>query len=256
MSLEDSMAKTAVGGASKLLLAPVFLLFELTASLLPGMILAVLVALKRNQEFVRAFDHMPFGYKTKIAVGLVLCFVVGRVLGIPARLLEKRFMGRLQESMEKNPDAPAENLKHLAVGVFFLPSLFGKSEALTYMMLIRTDCYFSLSTGCALLIAAAVPGDGIFRLVELGAGLALAWVGCVGFKQAPKALVALFGMSLAGEIEKLVPGGLLGLVPIVLPLLMGKPGPSAPPTVSGATTPVLAKAQDGDKAAVPTLPSS
>jgi hypothetical protein len=248
MSLEESVAKTAVGGASKILLAPVFLLFELIVSLLPGMTLAVLVALKRNPEFIRAFDHLPFGYKTKIAVGLLLCFVAGRVLCFPARFLEKWFMDRFQDDRKKNPDANPEMLKSVAVGVFLLPSLFGRSEALTYMMMVRTDCYFSLNTGLALLIASAIPGDGILRLIEFGSGLALAWIGYAWFKQAPKALVALFGMSLAGEIEKLVPGGLPGLIAILLPLLTGKLKPPAPP----------AKAQGGDSGSGPTpnLPSS
>ena len=245
MSLEESVAKSAIGGASRILLAPVFLLFEITASLLPGMTLAVLIAFKRNPEFVRTFDHLPFGYKTKIAVGLLLCFVAGRVLCFPGRFLEKWFTDRLQDDRKKNPDAP-ESLKHLAVGIFFLPSLFGRSEALTYIMLVRTDCYFSLNTGLALLIASAIPGDGILRLIELGSGLALAWIGYVWFKQAPKVLLALFGMSLAGEIEKLVPGGLPGFIATVLPLLTGKLKPPASP----------AKAQDGDKAAAPTLPSA
>jgi len=169
MSLEESVAKSAIGGASRILLAPVFLLFEITASLLPGMTLAVLIAFKRNPEFVRTFDHLPFGYKTKIAVGLLLCFVAGRVLCFPGRFLEKWFTDRLQDDRKKNPDAP-ESLKHLAVGIFFLPSLFGRSEALTYIMLVRTDCYFSLNTGLALLIASAIPGDGILRLIELGSG--------------------------------------------------------------------------------------
>jgi hypothetical protein len=241
MSLEESVAKTAVGGASKILLAPVFLLFELTASLLPGMTLAVLVALKRIPEFTSAFGQLPFGYRTKICVGLLLCFVVGRVLCFPGRFLEKWFTRRLQHDLKKNPDANAEMFKSVAVGVLFLPRLFGRSEALTYMMLVRTDCYFSLNTGLALLIAAAIPGDGIFRLIELGSGLALAWIGLVWFKQAPNAMIAFFGMSLAGEIEKLVPDGLPGLIAIVLPLLTGKPNPPAPP----------AKPQGGDSGSGP-----
>lgn len=247
MSIEESVAKTAVGGASKILLAPAFLLLELIVALLPGMTLAVLIAIKRNPEFVSTFDHLPFGYRTKIGVGLLLCFVVGRVLCFPGRFLEKWFADRLQHDLKKNPDANGEMFKSVAVGVLLLPRLFGRSEALTYMMLVRTDCYFSLNTGLALLIAAAIPGDGILRLVELGSGLALAWIGLVWFKRAPKVLIALFGMSLAGEIEKLVPGGLPGLIAIALPLLTGKPNPPAPP----------AKPQGGDSGSgpAPNLPS-
>src|SRR5579859_4620739 len=157
MFLEESVAKTAVGGASKILLAPVFLLFEITVALLPGMTLAVLITIKRNQEFVSTFDHLPFGYKTKIAVGLLMCFVVGRVLCLPGRILEKWFLDGFLKNAEKDPVATVDLIKRMVGGVFFLSNLFGRSEALTYMVLIRTDCYFSLNTGLALLIAATIP---------------------------------------------------------------------------------------------------
>jgi hypothetical protein len=53
-------------------------------------------------------------------------------------------------------------------------------------------------------------------------------------------------MSFAGEVEKLVPGGLLRLLPIVLPLLTGKPNPPAPPAASGAVAQVPVKAQEAE----------
>src|SRR5450759_602229 len=75
-----------------LLLGPLVLLTELVGALIPGVVFVLLLIAKRVPEATAAIGTTFFGYGTKIACGLVISFVIGRLFYIPVNILQARFL--------------------------------------------------------------------------------------------------------------------------------------------------------------------
>ena len=61
----------------------------------------------------------------------------------------------------------------MLIGAFAVPKLFEKIPAIDLLVLSGTNLIFTATTGTILLTAAAIPGDGVYRGVELAAGLVM-----------------------------------------------------------------------------------
>jgi hypothetical protein len=246
MAIEDEIGKKALSGVDRLLLAPGFFVFEILAVLIPGTVFSVLLVLKGEYHAQLTLNSVVFGYKTKIALGLMFSYVVGKVLETPGLILE-----RLSSYLfvKKSKDASQPQFQHelgkkFMAGIFFLPGLFSKSHALEYVVLERTKQFFSMDCGTALMLAAASPGDGNLRIVELVVGAFFILRGYMGVKEVPGVMVTMMGLSMTTEFEKLTPKGLLSVLPGLAHMMQDTPPPATPaaatptPTSSAAAPPV------------------
>lgn len=65
----------------ELLLYPMHLLHQISVALVPGVLALFIVALKHPAIIPLAFSSIGMlGYKTRIVIGLILCFVIGKVV--------------------------------------------------------------------------------------------------------------------------------------------------------------------------------
>jgi hypothetical protein len=66
--------------ARQLLLAPMYLLYEVYAALIPGILFLLLFLLKGSRFIASAvLATAMLGYKTKIVLALVVAFVIGKI---------------------------------------------------------------------------------------------------------------------------------------------------------------------------------
>src|SRR6266481_4397835 len=132
--LAGPLKEHAKEGVERLLLAPVFLIYEIVAVLFPGVLFLILLLVKGNHSVVAALQSPLLGYKTKLFVALLLGYLAGKVFSIPAEGLRNYFT----EEFAKEVGQPGSKLipdltKRFLVGVFLLPGLFASEHALDYL---------------------------------------------------------------------------------------------------------------------------
>src|ERR1700694_214465 len=199
------LKERAKEGFDRLLLAPVFLIYEIVAVLFPGILFVILLLAKDNHSIVSAFQSNLLGYKTKIFVVLVFSYLVGKLFIIPADVLGKLSVSKWVKEMQ-NPASnhTSQATKHFLVGVFLLPQFFGTEHPLEYFVLGVMSASFYLSTGAVLLVSSLIPGDHIFRLIEAASGILFCLRGYKGFQACIELGIAMFGIALSGTIHKLI----------------------------------------------------
>lgn len=188
-------------GIRSLLLGPMSLLAELMGGLIPGAIFLLLLVGKHVPEANSAIGFGFMGYKTKVACGLLVAFVIGRMFLMPVTLIESRFF-RINPDELKMPFDPNKSgslwerlnprLKKLLEGVFLAGFLRG-STSFEHLIVIKSEVDFRLSMGLALITAASIPGDGRMRWAELLVGLFFLAFGILFGRK-----LADFGLSMIG----------------------------------------------------------
>ena|ERR1700690_96155 len=182
-------------GVSKLLLAPMYLVYDILTGLLPGILFGVLIAAKGLHAPTAALSSVLLGYKTKIILGLLLSYIVGRLFRTPFELL---LFWLLERELKKFSGFPlkaeaADFIQKFLMGALALPRLFSKVQPLDLFVLLLANTVFSLTTGAVLLVAAAIPGDGHLRVAEATAGILLLLSVFSGLRRLMGSCVTLIG---------------------------------------------------------------
>jgi len=202
--LAGPLKERAKEGVERLLLAPVFLMYELVAVLFPGILFIILLFLKGNHSVVSAFQSSLVGYKTKLVVVTILGYLIGKVFAIPAdglrNLLSERFFKDVQRPGSKRLK---DLTKKFVGGVFLLPGFYASEHALNYLMLSLMTVAFNVSVGAVLLVSSLIPGDS-FRWLETAVGALLMIRGYNGFEAYFGMIVSMLGVSLSGPFQKLL----------------------------------------------------
>jgi hypothetical protein len=194
-------------GVERLLLAPVYLIYEIVAVLFPGVLFIILLLAKGNHSVISAFQNPILGYKTKICIAVVIAYLAGKVFSGPADGLRVHFTAKFsQEAQKPNSKTTQDLAKKFLIGVYFLPGLYASEHALDYLVMTMMNVSFSVTTGIVLLISACIPGDHYLRWVELGVGPLLLIRGYRGYKVSLEFAVYMLGVTLSSEVQKLVPG--------------------------------------------------
>jgi hypothetical protein len=247
--LVASIAKQTREGFDRLLLAPVFLIHEIIAIVVPGILFIVLLFFKGNSCVVSELHFDFLGYKTRLFIGLILCYVVGKMFAIPSDVASKIALRKFAKEVANPTSGRVNDLtKRFLVGIFVLPDLFGAENALTYMVLTFTAASFYMTTGSVLLVASVVPGDHFGRLAEATLGLLSFARGYLSLQSCVDMGISMLGISFSGSIQKLFPGKMTDVMQIGLALLNSKtekpadasavPTTGAPP-VTASSSPVL-----------------
>ena len=147
-------------GLRGLLLGPLVLLAELVGALIPGVLFLILLIVKRVPEATAAIGTTFIGYRTKIACGLVISFLIGRLFLIPANLLQARLLSfgtqdlNLFDANKQGSifDKLTKEGKKLLGGALMTGFLRGATPWEHYMVAM-SEGGFRLSTGFALLVA-------------------------------------------------------------------------------------------------------
>ena len=211
MDLPGSDQLDSAPGAHRLLLSPFFLVEDLLAALLPGLVLVVLLFAKGEPSTRAAFATTIIGYKTRIACVVLIAYVIGKVIRMPLALLQswlarsdavqqavRRFFpgAKSQSVLDKlDPD-----VKTVVLGALAGPLFLSKGSLIDLLMVISAQTGFSLSTGTVLLVASMIPGDGGLHWAELGAGCILFIAGVAGSIKLRDASLLLLGTAAARSI--------------------------------------------------------
>ncbi|MBZ5596940.1 MAG: hypothetical protein LAN83_01345 [Acidobacteriia bacterium] len=248
-------------GLRGLLLGPLVLLAELVGALIPGVLFLILLIVKRVPEATAAIGTTFIGYRTKIACGLVISFLIGRLFLIPANLLQARLLSfgtqdlNLFDANKQGSifDKLTKEGKKLLGGALMTGFLRGATPWEHYMVAM-SEGGFRLSTGFALLVACLIPGDGRMRTVELLGGMFFVGFGVLHGRATRGLALALIGSSAAEGFLSLTEQQrtlVFTLARILLPsqtqaapppLVAKEPGkgslaPQAPPGAVAETTP-------------------
>jgi hypothetical protein len=224
-------------GIAQLLLSPLFLLHDILGVFVPGALLLLLLAHKGSPILRHAWLDSPFGYKTNIAVFALLSYVVGKILVLPIVFIigSKRFYDRIAADVRKSqavvPSPPGsasgpdtQVLRDMLQGAVTDGAILATPGLADRVYVVRADAAFHLATGCALLIAAAFPGDSL-RWLEAAAGFAMFWVGVYRGLEANKVYTRHVGIGLANIIAKMMTPQQVELAAkYVLSTLAGKVG--------------------------------
>ena len=206
-----------IKGISQLLLSPLFLLREILGTVLPGALLLLLLAHKGNPVLRHAWLDSPLGYKTNMAVFMLLAYVVGKALVLPilfigaSKGLYHRIAADVRGPQPLAPSPPGNpygsdtealrDMLHAAVTDGPILSTPGLVDRLS---LEQSNAAFHVGTGCALLIAAASPGDSL-RWLEAVVGFAMLLVGVHKAREFTKMYMRHVGIGLADLFARMTP---------------------------------------------------
>jgi hypothetical protein len=160
-------------GISQLLLSPLFLLEEILSTIMPGVVLMLLLGLKGNTLLRGVWYGSPFGYRTKIAVLLLVAYVVGAAVKLPFFLLmpfaKKAPPAEVPDWFKKqNPD-----IQKMITGIAIEGAIVSTPGLVDRLSVVKAGAGFHAGTGMALLVASLIPGDGSLRYLEAPVGLAM-----------------------------------------------------------------------------------
>jgi hypothetical protein len=188
-------------GISQLLLSPLFLLNHILGTVVPGALLILLLALKGNVLLRNGWLNPLFGYKTKVAIFLMLAFVIGSMLRLPLQLLAVALKPLLPKTAAPVFASGHNPMVQKMIGAIMTDGVLLARPALSdRLSLFQTDAAFHVGIGTALLVAAFVPGDGSLRTLEAVLGTAMF---LIGFRK---------GVSLSNHTVNIVAVGLADII--------------------------------------------
>jgi hypothetical protein len=201
------MKERAKEGVDRLLLAPVYLVYEIVAVLFPGVIFLLLLLVKGNHAVVAALQSPLLGYKTKLCIALLIGYLAGKVFSIPADGLWNYFGKRfVKEAVQPGSRHLPDLAKRFLTGAFFLPRLYASEHALDYLVMALMNFSFGVTTGIVLLISSLIPGDHSLRLVEAVTGVLLLVRGHKGVRSCLEMTISMLGLAHSAMVQKLFPG--------------------------------------------------
>jgi len=239
--LEGPLKEHAKEGVERLLLAPVFLIYEIVAVLFPGVLFLILLLAKGNHSVVAALQASLLGYKTKLFVALVLGYLAGKVFSIPTDGLREYASERFWKEVNQTGSKRLPDLaKRFVVGAFLLPKLFAVEHVLDYIVLSLMNVSFNTTTGTVLLVSSLIPGDHFFRWIEFASGALLLIRGYKGLRTYWELIVSMLGITHSDSFRKLFPGGFVDAFEAALKLAASNSKPEPPAIAPGAPPPLPA----------------
>jgi hypothetical protein len=213
MEAKDALKEISV---RQLLLAPMYLLHELYAALIPGVIFLFLFLLKGSHFMASAFSTTAMlGYKTRLVLLTVIAFVIGKVmqsvvvLGCqwlaaiwrwPVTLIKRR-QKTLSGTPEKKLTESDQDCRHLLIGVFKGITLAKDGSEFDQHERQRATAGFLMNLGCVLLIAGCYPGDGL-RAYELAGGVMCMITGVAQSNELHLVYSYAFGLGLGNFLSQ------------------------------------------------------
>jgi hypothetical protein len=185
-------------GINQLLLSPLYLLNHIFGVLMPGAFFLLLLALKGNVLLRNGWTNPLFGYKTKVALFILLAYVVGSMLRLPLQWLAaafKPFQTPATVFKNQHPEVQKALTAILTDGV-----LIARPFLLDRLSLLQSNVAFHIGVGIALLVAAFVPGDGSLRWLEAFLGTAMFVTGFRKGKDLVDETIGAIGIGLAHVI--------------------------------------------------------
>ena len=228
-------------GISQLLLSPLFLLNEILGTIVPGALLILLLGLKGNVLLREGWMNPLFGYKTKIAIILLLAFVFGKMLRLPLHFLAA-VIRRLKP--EKPPEVPdflkgqSAYVRQIVDAAMAEGVLVARPVLMDLVSFLQSDVTFHIGVGTALLVAACVYGDGAFlRGLEAILGLAMLSLGMkksVDFANQKERVIGIGLVDIIGNMSVEQMGWAQALMQSFG--LMPRKAPPAVPTLPDSST--------------------
>lgn len=214
-------AKDAVKeiSARQLLLAPIYLLHEVYAALIPGILFLLLFLLKGSRLIASAvLATAMLGYTTKIVLALLVAFVIGKItlssvsivtgfLEVPVHWLKKKLEERRDRAIvpkgtpqKKLTEADKRN-RQMLTGVLKGIILSKEGSYFDLHERQRSTAGFLLNSGLVMLIASCYPGDGL-RSYELAGGVILLVAGLKESMELPGIATHTLGLGLGSYFSQ------------------------------------------------------
>jgi hypothetical protein len=214
-------------------------LTELVGALIPGVLFVLLLIVKHVPEATAAIGTTVIGYRTKIACGLLISFVIGRLFYIPVSLLQTRLLllgaENLQLIDDKKQGSFIQKLTKEGGQLFLSPMVSGLLRGAStweHLHVAQSEVAFRLSTGFAFVVASLIPGDGRMRVAELLAGLFFVGFGVRQGREMRGLVLVLLGSSAADGFLKLSNQHQQLVLTIAKTLLSTQPQGTQPPSVA------------------------
>lgn len=207
-SLSGTLSVAGKEGLDRLLLAPVYLIHEIFAALVPGVVFVGLLLINGNRVATSLFQNSLLGYRTRLLLALVLAYIFGKISVIPAEVAIRFSVKRWAKSIAKSESSESrDTVKKLVIGMFVLPAIFKAEHVLDYLILSLTVASFYISTGVTLLVFAVLANGRSIRATSIAIGLLFCARGFVGMQNTFKeTFAAMLGVALSDRILKMLAG--------------------------------------------------
>jgi hypothetical protein len=195
-------------GISQLLLSPLFLLNHILGTVVPGALLILLLALKGNLLLRAGWINPLFGYKTKVAIFVMLAFVVGSMLRLPLQLIAmaiKPFAPKAAQEATIFLKGQSDVVRQIVGAAMTDGVLLARPALMDRLSLLQTDAAFHAGIGTALLVAASISGDGSLRLLEGVLGLAMFLVGIRNGRHYNEQTLSVVGIGIVDILGSMTP---------------------------------------------------
>jgi hypothetical protein len=194
---------------SQLLLSPLFLLNEILGTVVPGALLLLLLGLKGNVLLREGWMNPLFGYKTKIAISLLLAFIFGKMLRLPFHFIGVVLRRFKPEKALEVPDflkGHSESVRQMVVAAMTEGVLVARPVLMDRVSLLQSDVTFHIGLGTALVVAACIHGDGSFlREIEAILGLGMLLLGFAKSVEYQERTWSAIGIGLVDIIGNMTP---------------------------------------------------
>ena len=239
------------------LLGPLSLATELFGALIPGLVFLILTCVKLRWV-TPVLSYTLAGYVTKAVIALLASYVIGKVslsaisvVSDSVKWLAGKLKPNKEEPLPANPTALQSLLRVVSKlarsGPWFTTFLGGlvgasilsnKSDLFHHYTASQAEESFHLNTGLLLIVASLIPGDGHFRVLEVGAGAILLAGGIRQMFQDHLLMAGSFGMVLNDYLKSYPPeqvvGVLLALAKLLAKLAKTPAGAEVPTDASPA----------------------
>jgi hypothetical protein len=211
------------------LLGPLSLATEIFGALLPGCVLTILVCAKRGWV-TPVLSYSPLGYKTKIALAIFASYVAGKIVRsvvmlsvalcewlagkLKRRKAEKPKGQQVQNTLQvlaefvSNELGASSGMRAFVGGLVGASILSSKSDLFQHYVAHEAASQFHLCTGVVFILGAAVPGDGVFRILEAIVGAVLLIYGITHLFESENMVAGMLGVTLNEYLSGLQPGQL------------------------------------------------
>jgi hypothetical protein len=192
-------------GISQLLLSPLFLLNHILGTVVPGAVLILLLALKGNLLLRAGWLNPLFGYKTKVALFVMLAFVFGSMLRLPLQLLALVIKPSSPKPPEEFLKGQPDVVRQIVSAAMTDGVLLARPTLMDRLSHLQTDVAFHIGMGTALAVAALVSGDGSLRLLEGLLGLAMFLVGIRKGMKYNEQVLSVVGIGIVDILGNMTP---------------------------------------------------
>lgn len=191
-------------GITQLLLNPLFLLNHILGTIVPGALLILLLGLKGNVLLRDGWLNPLFGYKTKVAIFLMIAYVIGSALRLPLTWIGA-LLKPLRPKVEPILKGQQPVVSKMFGAVISDGVLLANPALIDRLSHSQTNAAFHIGTGTALLVAACVPGDGSLRWIEALLGIGMFCAGILKARTYQDEAIGAVGIGFANILAGMTP---------------------------------------------------